>query len=179
MKIQANTGLRIASIDEYKKALSQTDAILEQNIYTDALSEYLKLGGAPMDAVNLLSESYIGIPSMCNATAKSVDSIGLSSDIILRKAIRHQLKNRFDPQRCDEFFMQLNDQMAPEWLDVILEDIHWRQTFYELLEKYPNCVFLNFAILVSCIFQNCIFLYLCIIFISVLLRQVMIKKSLN
>lgn len=143
----ANTGLRIASIDEYRKALSQTDAILEQNIYTDALSEYLKLGGAPMDAVNLLSESYIGIPSMCNATAKSVDSIGLNSDHILRKAIRHQLRNRFDPQRCDEFFMQLNDQMAPEWLDVILEDVHWRQTFYELLEKHPSCVFLNFAIL--------------------------------
>ncbi|CEP14521.1 hypothetical protein [Parasitella parasitica] len=141
-----NSGLRIASIDEYKKALSQTDAILEQNIYTDALSEYLKLGGAPMDAVNLLSESYIGIPSMCNATAKSVDSIGLSSDTIMRKAIRHQLMNRFDPQRCDEFFMQLNDQMSPEWLDLILEDVHWRRTFYELLEKHPNCVFLNFAI---------------------------------
>lgn len=102
-----------------------------------------------MDAVNLLSESYIGIPSMCNATAKSVESIGLDSDHILRKAIRHQLRNRFDPQRCDEFFMQLNDQMAPEWLDVILKDVHWRQTFYELLEKHPSCVFLNFAILVT------------------------------
>lgn len=174
--------MRIASIDEYRKALSQTDAILEQNIYTDALSEYLKLGGAPMDAVNLLSESYVGIPSMCNATAKSVDSIGLNSDEILRQAIRHQLKNRFDPQRCDEFFMQLNDQMAPEWLDIILEDVHWRQTFYELLEKHPNCVFLNFAVLVSSCITNLYSFnaFLSVFFYdSVLLKQDMKKKSPN
>jgi hypothetical protein len=164
--------LRIATIEEYKKTLSQKglpltsfqkkkkttikiitlfdqflDAILEQNIYTDALSEYLKLGGAPMDAVNLLSESYIGIPSMCNATSTSMDSIGLNSDTILRRAIRHQLQDRFDPKRCDEFFD--NQEMAPEWLEVLIQDVHWRQTLYELLEKYPNSQFLNFAILVS------------------------------
>lgn len=125
------------------------DAILEQNIYNDVLSEYLKLGGAPMDAVNLLSESYLGIPSMCNATAVSVDSIGLSSDTILRKAIRQQLKNRFDPKRCDQYFMHSDTEMAPEWLEVLIKDPHWRQTMYELLEKYPSCSFLNFAILVS------------------------------
>jgi hypothetical protein len=103
-----------------------------------------------MDAVNLLSASYIGIPSMCNATAVSVDSlVALSSDTIMRRAIRHQLKDRFDPKRCDEFFMRTsNDQMAPEWLDVLIKDSHWRQTMYELLEKYPSCQFLNFAVLV-------------------------------
>lgn len=103
-----------------------------------------------MDAVNLLSESYIGIPSMCNATAVSVDSVGLNSDTILREAIRQQLKNRFDPVRCDQYFMQqANNDMTPPWLDVLIKDPHWRQTMYELLEKYPNCSFLNFAILVS------------------------------
>ncbi|RCH77718.1 Negative elongation factor C/D, partial [Rhizopus stolonifer] len=139
--------LRISTIDEYKKALSQTDAILEKNIYTEVLSEYLNLGGAPMDAVNMLSESYIGIPSMCNATAASVDSIGLSSDTIMRDAIRQQLKDRFNPQRCDEHFMQNEQLMAPEWLDVLLQDSGWRQTMYELLGQYPECAFLNFAVL--------------------------------
>ncbi|KAI8083817.1 TH1 protein [Thamnidium elegans] len=139
--------LRIATIDEYKKALSRKDAILEQNIYTDALSEYLNLGGLPMDAVNLLSESYLGLPSMCNATSISVDSIGLNSHKILRKAIRQQLKNRFDPNRCDKYFMQLETHTAPQWLDVLIQDPHWRETMYELLEKYPSSSFLNFAIL--------------------------------
>jgi hypothetical protein len=109
----------------------------------------LGLGGSPLVAVNLLSESYIGIPSMCNATATSVNSIGLNSDSILRQAIRKQLKSRFDPQRVDEFFARTDNQMAPEWLDVLLQDAHWRQTMYELLEKHPSCVFLNFAIMVS------------------------------
>lgn len=100
-----------------------------------------------MDAVNMLSESYIGIPSMCNATAISVDSIGLNSDTILRKAIRQQLKDRFDPKRCDEYF---NDNtMAPEWLHVLIKDSEWRKTMYELLEKHPSSQFLNFAVLVS------------------------------
>lgn len=102
-----------------------------------------------MDAVNLLSESYIGIPSMCNATAVSVDSVGLNSDTILREAIRQQLKNRFDPVRCDQYFMQTDTETAPAWLEVLITDPQWRQTLYELLEKYPSCSFLNFAILVS------------------------------
>lgn len=111
-----------------------------------------------MEAVNLLSESYIGIPSMCNATAVSVDSIGLSSQHIMKRAIRQQLKNRFDPKRCDDYFMQFggggsgsteDDTMAPEWLDVLIQDAQWRQTLYELLEKYPSSSFLNFAVLVK------------------------------
>lgn len=106
-----------------------------------------------MDAVNMLSESYIGIPSMCNATAVSVDSIGLNSDKILRKAIRQQLKDRFDPKKCDEYFTD-NNTMAPEWLQVLIKDAEWRQTMYELLEKYPNSQFLNFAVLVS-IYTQC------------------------
>lgn len=101
-----------------------------------------------MEAVNLLSESYIGVPSMCNVTAKAVDSIGLDSDTILRQAIRQKLKDRFDPKLCDQVFMQEDTEMAPEWLVVLIEDAHWRQTIYELFEKYPNSVFLNFAILV-------------------------------
>ncbi|KAI8355169.1 TH1 protein [Blakeslea trispora] len=141
-----NQPLRIATVDEYKKALSQTDAILETNIYNDVLLEYLNLGGAPMDAVNLLSESYMGIPSMCNATAVSVDSIGLDSHAIMREAIRQQLTDRFDPQQCDNYFMQ-QQQTSPPWLDVLLQDSGWRQTIYQLLEKYPNCVFLSFAVL--------------------------------
>lgn len=124
-----------------------------------------------MDAVNLLSESYLGIPSMCNATSISVDSIGLNSHKILRKAIRQQLKNRFDPSRCDKYFMQLGEHTAPQWLDVLIQDPQWRETMYELLEKYPSSSFLNFAILVSFFYtrkKNDILIYRVF---SVLLKQ--------
>lgn len=112
-----------------------------------------------MDAVNLLSESYLGIPSMCNATSVSIDSIGLNSDRILREAIRNQVKNRFDPERCDSFFMQIESQTAaaPPWLDVLIQDPEWRKTLYGLLEKHPSSSFLNFAILVSFFFTFLLF----------------------
>ncbi|PHZ10186.1 uncharacterized protein RHIMIDRAFT_293591 [Rhizopus microsporus ATCC 52813] len=139
--------LRISTPEEHQKALSQTDAILEQNIYNDGILEYINHGGSPLEAVNLLSESYLGIPSMCNVTAASVDSVGLDSGSILRRAIRQQLKERFDPKRCDDFFMRDESHITFAWLDVLIQDSHWRQTMYELLEKYPSCAFLNFAIL--------------------------------
>ncbi|KAI9469072.1 MAG: TH1 protein, partial [Benjaminiella poitrasii] len=158
-----NQSLRIATIDEYRKTLSKPDAILEENIYTDALAEYMKLGGAPMDAVNLLSESYLGIPSMCNAIAQSVDSIGLDSDATMKRAIRKLLQERFDPQHHDESFMKYynnDDKKASEWLDVLLEDLEWRQTMYQLLEKYPNSAFINFVVLVSTLYLlNCILFF--------------------
>ncbi|RCH97682.1 Negative elongation factor C/D [Rhizopus azygosporus] len=139
--------LRISTPEEHQKALSQTDAILEQNIYNDGILEYINHGGSPLEAVNLLSESYLGIPSMCNVTAASVDSVGLDSDSILRRAIRQQLKERFDPKRCDDFFMRDESHITFAWLDILIQDSHWRQTMYELLEKHPSCAFLNFAIL--------------------------------
>lgn len=97
---------------------------------------------------------------MCNTTATSVNSIGLNSDTIMRKAIRKQLKSRFNPQRVDEFFMHTDKEMAPEWLDVLLRDTHWRHTMYELLENYPSCAFLNFAILVSVYLCKYIYIYI-------------------
>lgn len=100
-----------------------------------------------MDAVNMLSESYMGIPSMINATAKSVDSTGLNSDTILRTALRRLVVERFNTEHCDDMFQ--NVEMAPEWLDVLIGDVHWRHCFYELLEKFPQSQFLNYAILVS------------------------------
>jgi hypothetical protein len=82
------------------------DAILERDIYNDALSQYLAQGGAPMDAVTLLAGSYIGTPSMCNVVASSATSIGVDSAMVMRQALKQILKDRFNPQRCDELFMK-------------------------------------------------------------------------
>ncbi|KAG0184692.1 Negative elongation factor C/D [Apophysomyces sp. BC1034] len=120
---------------------------MEQDIYSGVLSEYLKEGGDPTDAVNLLSDSYIGVPSMCNLTAESADFVGLDSQNILLSAIKQMLTQKFDSKRCDSVFMKKDDQVAPEWLDIIIQDPYWRQTIYELMETHPRSMFLNFAVL--------------------------------
>ncbi|KAI8097011.1 TH1 protein [Halteromyces radiatus] len=139
--------LGIQKLEDYKKALSQKDAILEPNIYNDALAEYIAEGGAPMDAVTLLAESYIGSPSMCNIIASSADSIGVDSQTVMREAIKQKLKERFDPKRCDDLLMQSENQVDPEWLSTIIKADYWRKTIYELLEQYPRCAFLNLAVM--------------------------------
>ncbi|KAF7725707.1 Negative elongation factor C/D [Apophysomyces ossiformis] len=120
---------------------------MEQDIYSGVLSEYLKEGGDPTEAVNILSESYIGVPSMCNLTAESANFVGLNSQTILLNAVRQMLTQKFDPKRCDALFMKNDDQTPPEWLDAIVQDTHWRQTIYELMEMHPRSVFLNFVVL--------------------------------
>ncbi|CAO3592987.1 unnamed protein product [Absidia cylindrospora] len=85
---------------------------------------------------------------MCNVIASSATSIGVDSQKVMREAIKQKLKERFDPQRCDDYFMSAeNQQQPPEWLNVIIRDEHWRQTIYELIEQYPRCAFLNYAVL--------------------------------
>ncbi|ORX60461.1 hypothetical protein DM01DRAFT_1404725 [Hesseltinella vesiculosa] len=134
-------------LNDYKNALSQKDAILEHGIYTNVLADYLQQGGAPLDAVTLLAESYIGLPSMCNVLSSTTRSIGIDGDLVFRNAIKDKLKERFDPKRCDPLVKDMNSGDIPDWLLELIQDPYWRQTIYELLQEHPGSEFLNFVVL--------------------------------
>ncbi|KAI8991612.1 TH1 protein [Mycotypha africana] len=134
-------------VDELQKTFLQKDSILEPNIYKLAFEGYRNNGGSPIEAINMLSESYVGYPSMINVTAEAVNINGLDSSNCLKAAFERLLLSRFDPQRCDKMLMQDSEPSALGWLDHLLEDIDWRKKIYELIEKYPTCEFLNYAII--------------------------------
>jgi hypothetical protein len=124
------------------------DAILEQNIYGNVISEYIELGGAPMDAVTMLSESYIGVPSMCNVTAASVNTIsGLDSQAIMRACIRQHFEKQFNPKQFDHYFLT-TERDWDQHIAFIINDPDWRSTIYDLLATHTTCAFLNFIVLV-------------------------------
>lgn len=119
-------------------------------MYQEGILDHITHGGSPLEAVNLLSESYIGLPSMINVTANAAKSIGLDSNNIMNNVLRNQFKLRFDVDRCDNALKVDHNQAVVSWLAKIIHDPDWRQTIYDLFVQYPECNFLNIAVLVSC-----------------------------
>ncbi|KAI9010938.1 TH1 protein [Phycomyces nitens] len=139
--------MSLATLEDYRKVFIKEDAILEPNVYSDGLLGYLNKGGAPMDAVTTLSESYVGIPSMCNVTAESAAAIGIDTTGIMQAALKTLLIKQFNPVVFDNFFMTSENHVDPAWLQSLVDDASFRQTAYKLLELHPRCAFLNLIVL--------------------------------
>ncbi|KAL0091236.1 TH1 protein [Phycomyces blakesleeanus] len=139
--------MSLATLEDYRKVFVKEDAILEPNVYSDGLLGYLNRGGAPMDAVTTLSESYVGIPSMCNVTAESAAAIGIDTTGIMQAALKTMLVKQFNPVVFDNFFMTSENHIDPAWLQSLVDDASFRQTAYKLLEMHPRCAFLNLIVL--------------------------------
>jgi hypothetical protein len=80
------------------------DSILEPNI-NEVLSDFLTLGGRPMDVVSCLSESYVGLPTLCNTAGEWGNELGLNSQDLMRDVIKGMLLDRFDSAAVDTKFM--------------------------------------------------------------------------
>ncbi|KAI8070911.1 TH1 protein [Gongronella butleri] len=137
-----------SSLQDHRNALSEKDAILEPEIYSNVLAKYLSEGGQPLDAVTLLAESYVGVPSMCNVLSSAGRAIDVDTDQVFRNTVRTMLKDKFDPARCDPLVEEmLNNEHMPSWLTDLIQDAYWRQSIYELLEAHPQSTFLNYVVL--------------------------------
>ncbi|KAI9499653.1 TH1 protein [Zychaea mexicana] len=131
----------------YGLELTQQDAILQPDIYTTAFEPFIANGGAPMDAVSALSESYVGYPSMIKVAADAASVMGIDCQAILRETVKNKLMNKFDPKAIDRALLNSQSPASMDWLDGLVHDTEWRHMIYELLNKYPRCEFLNFAIM--------------------------------
>lgn len=80
------------------------DSILEPNI-NQVLSDFLTLGGRPMDVVSCLSESYVGLPTLCNTAGEWGNELGINSQNLMRDVIKGMLLERFDSAAVDTKFM--------------------------------------------------------------------------
>ncbi|CAO3700341.1 unnamed protein product [Rhizopus stolonifer] len=84
---------------------------------------------------------------MINVTANAAKSIGLDSNNIMNNILRNQFKLRFNVDCCDNALKVDHNQAAVSWLTKIIHDPDWRQTIYDLFVQYPECNFLNLAVL--------------------------------
>ncbi|KAI9275699.1 TH1 protein [Phascolomyces articulosus] len=131
----------------YALKLTQKDAILQPDIYTSAFEPFISNGGAPMDAVSALSESYVGYPSMIKVTTNAASTMGIDCEAILRQTVKKMLMKKFDPNAIDQALMHTESPTSLDWLDGLVHDTEWRYMIYKLFDTYPRCEFLNFAIM--------------------------------
>ncbi|KAG0225082.1 Negative elongation factor C/D [Actinomortierella wolfii] len=119
------------------------DSILEPKIF-ETISSYIREGGQPLLLVNALSNSYVGMPEMCNLMSGWAREFDIDPVEVMQEVLKEQLMERFDPESVDRDFM--TGSGTPDWLIVMIQHPFWRQVIYELSEKHQKCALLNFAI---------------------------------
>ena len=135
-----------AILDECEKRFSENDAITNPFIF-EYLKQYIKNGGKPATVVQMLSSSYRGYPQMTSLICDWMSMANIDTETI-NKILVDYLKSliieNFDSKKADAIFTASQD--PPKWLEYMINNIEWRNLIYQLSEKHPNCLMLNFAI---------------------------------
>ncbi|KAI1318446.1 Negative elongation factor C/D [Mortierella claussenii] len=139
----SNSSNSTGSMDTMMQFFQGPDSILEPKIY-DLIPTFIKEGGQPLMLVNALSNSYVGMPEMCNLMSGWAREFDLDPTEIMQEVLKEELMERFDPESVDRDFM--SGSGTPDWLLVMIQHTFWRSVIYELSEKHQKCALLNFAI---------------------------------
>ena len=67
-------GQQVAELNQLEQVLGAADAIMEPNIL-DTLKRYMKDGGNPATAVEMLSDGYAGAPVCSNKTLQDTQQL--------------------------------------------------------------------------------------------------------
>ncbi|KAG0023249.1 Negative elongation factor C/D [Entomortierella chlamydospora] len=132
-----------SNVDMMMQSFQAPDSILEPKIF-ETIAAFIKEGGQPLLLVNALSNSYVGMPEMCNLMSGWARDFDLDPVEIMQEVLKEQLMERFDPESVDKDFM--TGSGTPDWLLVMIQHPFWRSVIYELSEKHQKCALLNFAI---------------------------------
>ncbi|KAF9947024.1 Negative elongation factor C/D [Mortierella alpina] len=125
------------------QALQAPDSILEPKIGA-MITVYLNGGGQPLQLVNSLSNSYVGMPEMCNLMSEWSLEFDIDPVEVIQEVLKEQLMERFDTESVDKSFM--DGSLTPPWLMDMIQQPFWRSVIYELSEKHQKSQLLNFAI---------------------------------
>jgi len=133
-------------LDSIRSSLSTTDFIMEPNVGS-LVKSYVQAGGKPNDVVALLSDNYQAIAQHVNLLAEWLILSGMSPTEVqdlVENHLQQQLVKHFDPAKADTVFQ--SEDGTPGWLERMIKYKKWRQLFYQLIEKYPDCILLNYVI---------------------------------
>ncbi|KAL9648739.1 hypothetical protein ABK040_003676 [Willaertia magna] len=134
-------------LEECEKKFSENDAITNPFIF-DYLKQYIKHGGKPSTVVQMLSNSYKGYPQMTSLLCDWMSLTNIIDKETINKLLMEYLKNliieHFDSKKADAIFTATHD--PPKWLEYMINQMEWRNLIYQLSERHPNCLMLNFAI---------------------------------
>ncbi|KAG0208291.1 Negative elongation factor C/D [Mortierella sp. GBA30] len=131
----------ISSIEAKLQSFQAPDSILEPAV-VQMITDFLQSGGQPLQVVNTLSNSYVGMPEMCNLMSEWSQEFDIDPIEVMQEVLKEKLMDRFDTVSVDETFT--TGQLP--WLTEMIQQPFWRSVIYELSEKYQKSLLLNFAI---------------------------------
>ncbi|KAJ2747200.1 hypothetical protein GGI20_000721 [Coemansia sp. BCRC 34301] len=133
------------ALEESKSEFSKLDAVMEPTV-SAFVDQYLDVGGAPFDVMELLVQSYEGLAAMANAVDRDIrNTYGSASDqAVITESISRKIVDSFDPARADEDFGKT--QQLPGYIVDMIPHKAWRRTIYRLSEQYPKSEMLSAAL---------------------------------
>ena len=133
---------------QLEATFKKDDCIMEPNCL-DNIKSYIDFGGNPTIVVTLLSENYRAIAQTSNLLASWLITAGVDESQVKEQVENHLQEliiKHFDPKAANEILTKNEKGTVPPWLNNMIRFKKWRQTFYKLIEEYPDCLMLNFAI---------------------------------
>lgn len=124
---------------------STKDAILEPGI-SKTFERFLDLGGNADEGIQALSTSFVGLPQMINVLLEWLHTAGYRKREIqsmVEEHVKLLVLRHFDPKKADLIFTE--EGSTPSWLEEMIGYPTWRKLFYQLVEQYPDCLMLKFA----------------------------------
>ncbi|KAI9139811.1 TH1 protein, partial [Paraphysoderma sedebokerense] len=149
------------SLQALETILNEPDSILEPSIES-SIGQYIAAGGQVEQIITSLSDSYVGAAELCNFTREVLEhDLNLESsewetiEQNINEIFIDAFLEGFDPELVDSKYMH-SDEGPPQNLQMMVKHRSWRQALYKLAEKYPHCLFINYAIqmTVSLGYQN-------------------------
>lgn len=133
-------------IKECLEAFHSKDSICEASIFK-TVKKYFNAGGTPEEVVNVLAESFQGIGNLARQLVLWLEFCGESqndTEKLVEDHVKELLEEHFDPKKADTIFSDEGD--LPGWLGEMISYPTWRNLFYSLADKHPDCIMLNFTI---------------------------------
>eukprot|EP00794_Sanderia_malayensis_P005728 gene5728-6428_t len=134
------------SLEECKNVFSNKDCIMEPFL-NEYVRRFLEAGGRPEEFVELLAENYTGTAQVANLMADWLIVAGCDvSEVqdMVENHLKDMILKYFDPKKADSIFTAAGQ--TPDWIEGMIAHPPWRKLFYELADKNPDCLLLNFSI---------------------------------
>ncbi|KNC77570.1 hypothetical protein SARC_09973 [Sphaeroforma arctica JP610] len=139
---------RVKQQDEYSNLLKTTDALMEPKV-SEWLIGYLRSGGAPPDAIGLLSNNYRGLAQMANLMSEWLMITGVPQEEIestFDEYVRGLILQYFNSKEADSILTQMKDDEFPPWLEELISYPQWRQLIADLTERHHESYFLKYMV---------------------------------
>lgn len=133
-------------------ALSKPDSIMTSDVQAN-IKGYLAHGGDPHSLIQMLSNNYEGYAQMANLLQGWLEIAENSLDAPERpvsvtgrvqNVMKDVVRKNFNPERAALIFE--DESGTPDWLAELIMHVEWRKLVYELSEKHPNSLMLNYLI---------------------------------